>query len=395
MADKLRILQQQLAAAVETTLGEAVTLTSSHVKLKPFQSEFNYAPDRLRFTNDEVADDIGMAADFTAGAKASIGVGFGLKTGGVVGTAPAAGTFLQGCGLQAEVVNAITIGAPTGGVAAFAAGDVYSAATGTKTGVIEYPISAGGTLRYVVTTGGALAAADVVAVGSVTATASGSNALYATKYRPTSFGLKGLSMRRAIKNSEGTSNKDFVALLRGAMGDGSIELAALDAARFKGTFTGVIVSEGDGALLTGYTYETGVPPTFANATVQLNGVAVQPDAVSLAFGNSVEMDPDPTTTGGAAGYQAANISSRKPSISIAPYRQIASVLDDLGLYAGGTTFPVVVRFGTTPNLIEIVAPKAQITGWTQGDRAGFETAQLTLSLTRDTLVDHEYAIYFR
>lgn len=395
MADKFRILQQQLAAVVETTLGEAVTLTASHVKLKPFQSEFSYAPDRLRFTNDEVADDIGQAADFTAGAKASIGVGFGLKTGGVVGTAPAAGTFLEGCGLQAEVVHAITIGAPTGGAAAFAAGDVYSA-TGGKTGVVEYPIAAGGTLRYVVTTGGALASGDVVTVGgTVSATTSSADALYATKYRPRSFGLKGLSMRRAIKNSEGTSSQDYVALLRGAMGDGSIELAALDAARFKATFQGVIVSEGAGSLLTGYTYETGVPPTFANATVQLNGAAVQPDSVSLAFGNDVQMDPDPTTTGGAAGYAAANIASRKPTITIAPYRQIVSVLDDLGLYAAGTTFAVVVRFGTTPNLIEIVAPKAQITGWTQGDRAGFETAQLTLALTRDTLVDQEYAIYFR
>jgi hypothetical protein len=394
MADYFRILQQQLAAKVEAAAGTFETLAASDVKLRPFQNEFSYTPDRLRFSNDEVAEDIGQAADFTAGAKASIGVGFALKTAGVVGTAPAIAPYMRGCGMQAEIVHAITSGAPSGGAAAFAAGDVYSA-TGGKTGTIEYPLATGGTLRYVVLTGNALASGDTVTVGTCSSVTSSADALYAYKFRPTSTSQPTLSVRRGIKNSAGTAAHDYLTIIKGAMGDGSLELTALDIARFKGNFTGVIHSEGDGSFFAGYTYETGTPPTFTNATVQINGVAVHPDGISLAFGNSVEMDPDPTVGGGAAGYAQANISGRKPTLTITPYRQLTAVLDDLGIHASGAVVPLVVRFGTTPQIIEIMAPKAQLTGWSQGNRAGLETAALTFALTRDTLVDNEYSIYFR
>lgn len=394
MADYFRTLIQQLSGKLEDNAGVAETLTAAECKLKPFQSEFSYAPDRQRFTNDQVAEDLGDAPDFTAGAKGGIEVGLALQTSGVLGTEPAIGRYLEACGMRSEIVHAITIGAPSGGAAAFAAGDVYSA-TGGKAGVVEYPIAAGGTLRYVVTSGGALASGDVVTVGSVSATTSSADALYAVKYRPRSFAQKTITIQRGIKNSEGTSSQDYLFRLKGAMGDGSIELTALDVPRFKGSYQGVIALEGAGSLFTGVAYEAASPPTFQNGTVQINGAAVRPDAVSFAFGNSVEMDPDPTTGGGTAGYLAANISGRKPQITITPYRQIVSVLDDLGIHASGAVVPVVIRFGTSPNLIEIVAPKAQIRGWGDGNRAGLQTAQLTLALTRDTLADNEYSIYFR
>ncbi|MFH0903184.1 MAG: hypothetical protein V2A73_21355 [Pseudomonadota bacterium] len=395
MADYFRILQQQLAAKIEAIAGTFENLAATEVKLRPFQSEFSYTPDRMRFANDEVAEDIGQAVDFTAGAKASIGVGFALKTAGVVGTIPAIAPYLRGCGMQAEVVHAITIGAPTGGAASFVEGDPYTIGAGGKTGTIEQTISAGGSLHYVPITGGALASADVVTVGSCTATASSADALYAYKFRPRSTSQSTLSVRRGIKNSVGTASEDYLTIIKGAMGDGSLELTALDIARFKGTFTGVIHSEAAGAFFSGYTYETGTPPTFTNATVQINGVAVHPDNISLAFGNAVEMDPDPTTGGGAAGYSVANISGRKPTLTITPYRQTPTVLDDLGIHASGATATLLVRFGVTPQIIEIVAPHAQLTGWAPGNRAGLETAALTFALTRDALVDNEYAIYFR
>jgi hypothetical protein len=394
MADNFLEQNQQLAAKLEATSGTAETLAAADVALKPFRSEFTFGTNYPRSTNDEVAEDLAQAADFVAGKLATIGVGFQCKTSGVLGTAPKIGPYLQGCGLIEEQVRQITIGTITGGGGIFLAGASYSA-TGGKTGTIEQDRNGAGVLRYVVTSGGDIANGDTITVGAGSATSSSATTAYAVKYRPRSSGLKTLTVQRAAKNDQGTANEDQLYRLRGAAGTGKITMAALDAMRFSAEFQGPVDFIGAGAFFTGVTYESSSAPKFVNSIVQINGVAGIPSSISLDFGNVIEVDPDPTTSGGTSGYIAARISRREPKIVIDPLRQKTSVLDDYGLLGAGTevTFSAIV--GTTPNLIEIAATKCQIREHSESVRAGRQAAGLTLFVNRSVLTDNDYALYFR
>lgn len=395
MADQFLSETLQLAAKLEAVAGTAETLTSAEVKLRPFKSDPPFVPDYPRFGNDEASDDLAQAADFVSGAKAQINVGCIFKSGNVLGTEPAIGRFLEACGMKKQTVRTITIGAISGGDSAFAAGETYSA-TGGKTGIIEYPASGAGALRYIVTSGGNLAASDVVTANGDSATASGTDAVYGLKYTPTSSAQKTLTIQRSDKNDQGTGGQDFLYRLRGAMGKFSLTWTPLDAIRFAGEYHGVKDLAGAGSFFTGMTYEAGTPPKFINGIVQIDGVDVSPDAITFDCGNTVEVDPAPTTAdGGTAGFKMARIARREPTLSITPFRLIPSVLDDLGKLQSGATFAVKITCGATPQLIEFHAPKAQLRGWSAGERAGRRTAALTIHLTRADLTDDDYAIYFR
>jgi hypothetical protein len=169
--------------------------------------------------------------------------------------------------LQEQIVSQITVGAITGGDGTLTAGSIYSA-TGSKTGIVEADRNGAGAMRYIVLTGGNLAASDVVTVGAESTTTSGTSTFYAVKYKPRSSGLQNLTIQRAAKNSEGTSAEDQLYRLRGSAGTGSISGAALDAIRFNAEFTGPLDFIGAGSFFTGFTYETGNAPKFLNAVVQ-------------------------------------------------------------------------------------------------------------------------------
>lgn len=397
MPDNLSTLVQQLAAKIEVTKGTVEALTATEVDLRPF-SDINYEPQYLAHGNDEVADDIGQAGNFIAGSAGRLTFGLNLRTGGVLGGPHALARYFRGCGLREEAVKQITVGTQSGGDSMFKAGETYSA-TGGKTGTIEKDISGAGTLRYVVATGGDLIAADVVTANGDSATTSGSTTTYATKYRPRSTGHETLTLQRGVKNSEGTAAQDFLYRLRGAMGNVTFQADALDVFKCLFEFQGVEDFAGAGSLFTGVTYEGGTPtqlPKLHNAAIQINGVTVRPEAFSLALGNQLEMDPDPTATGGGvAGYDFARILRREPVITMAPYRLIPSVLDDLGLHKAGTVFPVTVIAGSTPYMLEFVALKAQVSQSSLGTRAGRETNQLTMVCTRQDIPDEEFALYLR
>ena len=394
MADHFLILTQQLAAALEANAGTAETLTAADVKLRPFRSDPPFTPDFPRFGNDEVAEDEAQAPDFVSGAKAAMAVGLNLKTSGTVGTDPATGIYLEACGAKKQLVQAITIGAIAGGDTQFLAGEAYTA-TGGKTGIIEATITGAGTLRYIVVGGGALVSTDVVTAVGDSATCSGSNAAYAVKYTPRSTGKRTLTIQRIMKNDQATGGQDFIYRLKGAMGNCQITWTPLDAIRAAFEYQGVVALMGAGDFLTPVTYEAGTEPKFINATCQLNAVAVQPAEIVFDFGNAVEMDPEPTTIGGTAGFLQGRIAGRNPTITIAPFRLKVAELDDLGLLQAGTTMPFLLRTGTSPQMVEFVAPKCQIRGWSPGERAGLQTAQLTLHIIRDALTDNDWALYFR
>jgi hypothetical protein len=395
MADNYTTVIQQLAGKVETTRGTAETLTSSHVTLRVLK-DFTYSPEYGRFTNEEIGEDIGAQADIISGKKGNISFGTSLKTSGVVGTIPAIGVYLQACGCKEQIVRSITIGSITGGDTYFKEGEAYSAATGSKTGWIARDISAAGILHYIVGTGSALAAADVVTAAGDSATTSGSDALYAVKYSPLSTAQKSATIQRGIRNSNGTSAQDLLEKLAGCMGNCTISVSALQQLQAKFAFQGVYSSRGAGSLLTGMTYEASTAPLFSNATIQVNAVAIRPASFEMDFGNNVEMDPDPSTGGTTNGYDHARITSRSPTIKVDPIQQLVGVLDEQGLFTAGTEFPFSLILGTSPNLIEFAVKRCQVVEWSPGERVGLQTASMGLRVCRSqTLADTDWAIYFR
>lgn len=393
--DRFLVRSQQIAAKIEASRGVAETLTAAEVKLKPFQSELSGNAEPIRFGNDEVSDDIGQAADFVSAVAGVIPFGSSFKTSGTVGTPGAHGVYLRGCGAQERIVNAITIGAPTGGDAILTAGATYTAGGG-KSGIIEQTISAGGTLRYIPVAGGALAASDVVDDGGgTTATCSGTNALYAVRYNPRSTGHENITLQRGIKNDAGTANEDRLFRLAGALGNATLRLAALDAIRIGYEFRGATVFAGAGAMLTGYTYEASTPPKWINSVCQINGVGVSPSSLEINFGNTVTLEPEPTTIGGADGFEYARIEGREPTITIDPYALPHAILDDLGLLTAGTEVSFQLTVGTTPNIIEFSATKCQIRANTEAVRTGRQTRQITMHVCRSTITDWDWLLYHR
>lgn len=398
MPDNYLTLAQQVAAKQESTSGTAVSLAAADVKLRSFVSSLNFTADLPRFTNDEVAEDIGVAADFVGGLAGRLGVGCAFHGSGAIGTVPSIGIYLEACGCKNQLVKQITIGSISGGDTQFKRGETYSASSDTKTGIIEADITGAGALKYIIVTGSALENTDVVTANGDSATCSGSSTDYAQKYSPLSYGHKTLTLQRATRNSAGTASQDYLMRLRGALGTARIECQALDAMRFLGEFQGAIDYTGNGSLFTGVTYETrttGQQPKLSNATLQLNGVAIRPSQFTFDLGANVAMDPDPTTTGGATGYDFARILGREPKITVDPFRTPTGTLDDLGFLKSGNTFAVQLVTGTTPDIIEINAPACQLRGWGEQERVGRHVANLELVVTRGTLTDEDWWIYFR
>jgi len=130
-----------------------------------------------------------------------------------------------------------------------------------------------------------------------------------------------------------------------------------------------------------------------SATVQLDATTLKVGDVTFDAGNDLQIDPDPSA---AAGYVFAEVAGRGPTIAISPRRQKPSEFDDLLKLTTETSFAVVLTLGTVSGkIVRIEAPKAQLRAWSAEERVGRRAAALTLHLTRGTVLDTDYAIYFQ
>lgn len=387
----------QIAAKLESTAGTAATLAAADVNLRPLADGLSWEADPQRVENLEVADDLATSADFVAAVPATLNFGVTLKGSGALGTVPAVGTFLRACGMKEQQVKTITIGALSGGDNAFIQGETYSA-TGGKTGIVDVDLSSGGgALRYIPVTGGDLASGDTVTANSTVGTTSSTSANYAWKYTPRTTGQETATIQWGVRNTDGTAAKDLIRRLRGAMGNPQIEIPALGPARINFSFRGVEDFAGLGDVFAGVDYETvsiGSVPKLINSTLQLDGIGVRPTQISMDCGNELVLEPDPTVTGGTAGFLNTRIGARTPQLTMDP--RTLDTFDDYGKLRTGNTMAVRVSFGTSPQNIDIVAAAGQLRQVGSGERSSFLVADKTIFLTRHpTISDHDYAIYFK
>lgn len=147
-------------------------------------------------------------------------------------------------------------------------------------------------------------------------------------------------------------------------------------------FMGVPVDDDDVALLTGVAYEDTVPAPFLN--LQDTELADQDPAncfttVEVDMGNQVVMRP--CAVDHPSGFASARINSRDVTATADPEAQLVATVDMFSKLREGSIFPFVWTLGQTAgNIVEFNAPRAQVTGITQGDRDGILIDQLAMNL---------------
>jgi hypothetical protein len=178
----------------------------------------------------------------------------------------------------------------------------------------------------------------------------------------------------------------------GCRGNAVFALTTSDTARVNFSFEGVNNSDGASALLTGITYPTTALNRFAGGFLGVNGQRFPVSAVSFDLGNEVSMRADPNA---ATGDDCAVITGRDIQITLDPEMVSASSFDWLLKWGATTTFTVHATVGTAEgNQIAIFAPVAQVMSFSDSDRDGLWTGDITAKCARsDEDGDDELEVY--
>ena len=162
--------------------------------------------------------------------------------------------------------------------------------------------------------------------------------------------------------------------MSGSRGTYTIEYKAGEPAFIVFTFTGVYGGVTDTALLSGITYPTPTPKVWLGETLTLGGVTLVADTLTFDAANTVTLRSDVTQ---AAGYLAAAITERVPTINVDPEEVLVATRDDWGKLAAGTASAVVATLtGSAGNIVTLNAPTAVVTNVGQSDRDGVQVNQL-------------------
>lgn len=179
----------------------------------------------------------------------------------------------------------------------------------------------------------------------------------------------------------------------GARGTYTVEYKAGEPAFISFTFTGVYNGVTDTALLAGITYPTPTPKVWLGETLTLGGVTLIADTLTFDAANTVTLRSDVTI---AAGYKAASITERVPTINVDPEEVLVATRDDWGKLAAGTASAVVATLtGSSGNIVTLNAPAAVVTNISPSDRDGIQVNGLDLALSSTTSAgDDEWTLAF-
>ena len=148
------------------------------------------------------------------------------------------------------------------------------------------------------------------------------------------------------------------------------------------TFTGADWSEEDGAMLSGVSYNTTLPPVLLAANFSVASYAALINSLTLDAGNEVVLRSDINK---GSGYISALIASRKPTVNFDPENVLVATHDFLGNWKDGTLMALSATLGSDAgNTIGISAPKIQYQEARLADRTGLSVLELTGLCTVDS-----------
>lgn len=191
-------------------------------------------------------------------------------------------------------------------------------------------------------------------------------------YVPKSSGVKSVTI---YLYKDGRLHK-----ITGAKGNAKLILAANKAAMVEFSMKGLYTAPTDTAIPAGAAYEATSAPVCKGGTLSLNSVTtLAVEQTEIDFGNEVSVRNSKIATNGIAG---AEITSRKPTISLNPESVTVATLD---LRALMLTTPVAyseVVGSVAGNIITISAPKVNLNAPEYGEREGITIETLKGDCTR-------------
>lgn len=134
-------------------------------------------------------------------------------------------------------------------------------------------------------------------------------------------------------------------------------------------------SHSDGAMLSGVTYSSVVPPVFQGATFTIDGTAFFIEKLDIDLGNKLVLRTDPNSS---SGHKSCLITGREGKITVDPEMVLASSKDIWTMWRNGSQVAVNCVIGSAAgNIITINIPKFQIQDVKIGHRSNLRTTQLT------------------
>jgi len=164
----------------------------------------------------------------------------------------------------------------------------------------------------------------------------------------------------------------------GARGTAKLALEAGKPGIISFEFTGADWSEVDGAMLSGVSYNTTLPPTFQNVSLTIDSYSALVSKLDIDLGNNVQLRPDANSE---SGNKSAVITDRKPMMSFDPENVLVATEDFLGNWRSGSEMALAATLGSVAgNTIALSAPKVQYQAINMTDRNGISALEISALL---------------
>lgn len=180
--------------------------------------------------------------------------------------------------------------------------------------------------------------------------------------------------------------------LHGCMGSFVVNLPTGRNAFIDWTFMGVFTEPTGVALITP-TYPTVKPLRFAGGLAEWNNVNMCVESATITSGNNVVMRECPTS---AAGFVAAIVTNRRPTISVNPEAATIAAQNRWNAFLQQTEFLLELDVnGPTNSMLIFDAPQAQIINIQEGNRNDIVTDELEFQCNKNGAThDQELSITF-
>ncbi len=143
-------------------------------------------------------------------------------------------------------------------------------------------------------------------------------------------------------------------------------------------FTGADWSDEDEAVLADVTYECVIPPVFMSANLSIDAYAAILSAIEINMNNEIALRQDANSL---SGHLSAQITARKPSLTLDPENVVKSTMDFFGKWRDAEEMVFDTAIGEDAgNIIRVTAPKVQFQEISHEDRDGISTLSITAQL---------------